>query len=119
MIRLFNDPFFNTFESVFETLNNSFTKSNSIVDKMDDGYKLTILVPGLTKDDLKIIIKDRKIIIKHESEENDFIKKFSKSFFLSEDVIENKISAEVKNGVLTIFLPTKDPESIEKVLEIK
>jgi len=119
MIRLFKDPFFNTLDSVFESVNNAVTKPSSVVDKTDNGYKLTMLVPGLTKDDLKIIIKDRKLTIKHESEDNDFIDKFSKSYFLSDDIIEKKIVAEVKNGILVIDLPTRDVESVEKVIDIK
>jgi HSP20 family protein len=119
MVRLFKDPFFSTIDSVFESMSNVVTKPSSIVDKTDNGYKLTILVPGLTKDDLKIIVKDRKLTIKHESEENDFINKFTKSYFLSDDIIEKKITAEVKNGVLVVDLPTKDEESVEQVINIK
>lgn len=119
MIRLFSDPLFNTLDSVFESVNNAVTKPKSIVDKTDNGYRLVLYVPGLTKEDLKIIIKDRKLTIKHESENNDFIEKFSKSYFLSDDIIEKKITAEVKNGILTVDLPTKDEESTEKIVDIK
>lgn len=119
MIRLFNDPFFNTLGSVFESVNNAVTKPSSVIDKTDNGYKLTMLVPGLTKDDLKIIIKDRKLTIKHESEDNNFIDKFSKSYFLSDDIIDKKIVAEVKNGILIVDLPINDLESTENVIVIK
>jgi len=118
MIRLFKDPFFNTLDSVFESVNNAVTKPSSVIDKTNDGYRLTMLVPGLTKDDLKIIIKDRKLTIKHEHEDNVFIDKFSKSYFLSDDIIDNKIVAEVKNGILIVDLPTKDPESTENIIVI-
>lgn len=119
MVRLFKDPLFHTLDSVFESVNNAVTKPSSVVDKTDNGYKLTMLVPGLTKDDLKIIIKDRKLTIKHESEDNGFVDKFSKSYFLSDDIIDKKITAEVKNGVLIVDLPTTDKDSTEKVVEIK
>lgn len=123
MIRLFNDPFFNTLDSVFESVNNVVTKPKSIVDKTDNGYSLVMSVPGLTKEDLKIVIKDRKLTISYENEKKSddsyFVEKFSKSYFLSDDIIEKKIEAEVKNGILKISLPTKDPESTEKVVDIK
>lgn len=118
MIRLFNDPFFNTKESVFEFMSNAITKK-SVINKSDDGYSLSMIVPGLTKDDLKIVIKDRKLTIKYESDDNNFIEKFSKSYFLSDDIIEKKITAEVKNGILLVDLPTTDKDSIEKIIDIK
>lgn len=123
MKRLFNDPFFSTVDSVFESVNNVLTKPRSIVDKTDNGYSLVMAVPGLTKEDLKIVIRDRKITISYENDKKDensyFVEKFSKSYFLSDDIIEKKIEAEVKNGILKIQLPTKDPESTEKVVDIK
>jgi HSP20 family protein len=123
MKRLFNDPFFSTVDIVFESVNNVLTKPRSIVDKTDNGYSLVMAVPGLSKEDLKIIIRDRKITITYENEKKDedsyFVEKFSKSYYLSDDIIEKKIEAEVKNGVLKINLPTKDPESTEKVVDIK
>lgn len=123
MKRLFNDPFFSTVDSVFESVNNVLTKPRSIVDKTDNGYSLVMSVPGLTKEDLKIVIRDRKITISYENDKKDensyFVEKFSKSYFLSDDIIEKKIEAEVKNGILKIQLPTKDPESTEKVVDIK
>lgn len=123
MIRLFNDPFFNTLDSVFESVNNVVTKPKSIVDKTENGYSLVMSVPGLTKEDLKIVIKDRKLTISYENEKKDddsyFVEKFSKSYFLSDDIIDKKIEAEVKNGILKINLPTKDPESTEKIVDIK
>lgn len=123
MKRLFNDPFFSTVDSVFESVNNALTKPKSIVDKTENGYSLVIAVPGLTKEDLKIVIKDRKLTISYENEKKDddsyFVEKFSKSYLLSDDIIDKKIEAEVKNGILKINLPTKDPESTEKIVDIK
>lgn len=123
MIKLFNDPFFSTVDSVFESVNNVLTKPKSVIDKTENGYSLVMSVPGLTKEDLKIIIKDRKLTISYGNEKKDaesyFVEKFSKSYFLSDDIIEKKIEAEVKHGILKIDLPTKDPESVEKIVDIK
>lgn len=121
MIRLFNDPFFCTVDSVFESVNKSITKPKSQVEKIDNGYRLLISVPGLTKDDLKIIIKERKITISYENKNDNynFVDDFSKSYFLYDDIIEKKITAEVKNGILTVDLPTNDKESTEKIVDIK
>jgi HSP20 family molecular chaperone IbpA len=120
MIRLFNDPFFCTAESVFESVNNVITKPRSVINKTDNGYKLSLVVPGLTKDDLKIVIKERKLTISYQNEDDHmFVDNFTKSYFLPDDIIEKKISAEVKNGVLLVDLPITDKESTEKVIEVK
>lgn len=119
MVRLFKDPLFSTIDNVFESMSNVVTRPSSVVDKTDNGYKLTMLVPGLTKEDLNITVKDRKLTVKFESDENEFISKFSKSYFLSDDIIDKKITAEVKNGVLVVDLPTKDKDSVEQVINIK
>ena len=54
-----------------------------------------------------------------KDEDSYFVEKFTKSYYLSDDIIEKKIEAEVKNGVLKINLPTTDQESTEKVVDIK
>ena len=123
MIRLFNDPFFCTVDSVFESMNNAVTKPKSVTNKSDNGYSLSMVVPGLTKDDLKIVIKERKLTISYQKEEKDnnynFVDSFTKSYYLPDDIIEKKISAEVKNGVLLVDLPITDKESTEKIISIK
>lgn len=123
MTRLFDVPNFNSFESMFDTITNVMSTPKSIVDKQEDGYKVIMSVPGLTKEDFKITVKDRKITISFENQKKPdqytFVSTFTKSYFLSDDVIEKKIEAEVKNGILVISLPIKDIESKEKVVDIK
>ena len=45
--------------------------------------------------------------------------KFSRSFQLPEDIIEEKISASHKNGMLIVSIPKDAKSSIKKTITIK
>ena len=123
MIRLFKDPFFGGIDGVLENVYTSFTYPKTHVDKTDDGYKITVTLPGLSKEDLKVQVKDKKLTISYENEKNEsdsnFIENFSKTYILSDDILDSKITADMKNGILVIKLPTTDVNSKTKVIEIK
>ena len=59
---------------------------------------LQTVANGQKLDDLKIVIKDRKLTITYENEKKDedsyFVEKFTKSYYLSDDIIEKKIEAK-------------------------
>ena len=68
MITLFKDPFFQSFDNVFET--SKFLKTpETKVQKTETEYKVSISVPGLTKEDLKITTKEGVLRISFEKEE--------------------------------------------------
>lgn len=122
MITLFKDPFSNPFESIFGNYDYS-NKPKTLVDKDSNGYKIKMSVPGLTKDNLKIKIKDGVLKVSYEKDEENenyqFIENFSKSYSLDNEIIESKIKAEVKNGILTIELPFQEKKMIEKLIPIE
>lgn len=102
-----------------------------IADK-GDKYVMISELPGFEKEDIKIDISGDYITIsaEHKSEETQeenckYIRRersygsFKRSFGIS-DVNAEEISAEYKNGILTIDLPKKKPEEpFSKSLEIK
>ena len=89
---------------------------NHYSEKTDDGYKLEIAVPGLTKEDLKVkIIKGRLNVICEK--ENHWTSAFDKTFTLPEDADVKKVKASVENGILSIVVPIgKDPENIIEII---
>lgn len=118
----FNDPFFNNLSNVFEK--NRFLDYPDVkIEKDENEYRLLVVVPGLTKDDLKITIKDGDLVISYEKEEKKknsyFINSFSKFYILPDDVSQDKIVANVKDGVLEIKLPFYEKKPLEKVIEIE
>lgn len=90
----------------------------------DDAYYVYIPIPGLTKDDLKIIVKENYLNIMHETkaDESDipkFMSHFEKLYRLPKDSNVDKIDAQVKNGICTIKIPKDKEKSGEKTIAIK
>jgi HSP20 family protein len=121
MITLFKDPFFQGFESVFET--SKYLKSpETRVRKTETEYVVLMSVPGLTKEDLKISTKEGILKISFEKEENDdsvyFTSSFVKSYNIPDDVKEKDIVGKVENGILELTLPIDKKKSIERQISL-
>jgi HSP20 family protein len=121
MITLFKDPFFQGFESAFDT--SKFLKTpETKVSKSETEYKVSISVPGLTKDDLKISTKEGVLRISFEKEESDdtrhFMGSFIKSYTIPDDVKEKDIVGKVENGVLELTLPIDKKKSLERFISL-
>lgn len=98
----------------------------------EKAYILEVAVPGMEKADFKIEVKDGMLEIsarkeeKHEELKKQYTRKefsvsaFSRMFTLPENVQENAIAAEYKNGVLYLEIPKKEPVVVNaKKVEIK
>ncbi len=99
------------------------------VDIFDDGgnFVLSAELPGVSKEDLNIDIKDNRLTIKGEKKlENKTEKErylrversygvFERTFFLDENVDRENIKAEYKDGVLRLTLPRKQEEASKKI----
>lgn len=98
-----------------------------------DKYIMESELPGFEKEDIKLDINGDYLVIsaerkteKDDSDENGkYIRRertygtYKRSFGIS-DVNSEEISAEYKNGILTINLPKKKPEEpVSRSLEIK
>lgn len=121
MITLFKDPFFQDFESAFDT--SKYLKTpETRVRKNETEYNISISVPGLTKEELKISTKDGILKISFEKEEKDetryFISSFVKSYNIPDDVKEKDIIGKVENGVLELTLPIDKRKSVERLISL-
>lgn len=98
----------------------------------EKAFILEVAVPGMEKADFKIEVKDGMLEIsarkeeKHEELKKQYTRKefsvsaFSRMFTLPENVQENAIAAEYKNGVLYLEIPKKEPVVVNaKKVEIK
>ncbi len=130
---------FDLFDDLFGG-DNFFSRRESSVMKTDikekkDKYEIEIDLPGYEKENINIQLKDGYLEISakqektEKNEENErFIHKerffgtCSRSFYVGEQITEEDIEAEFKNGILKICIPKKEekkelPEA--KHIEIK
>jgi HSP20 family molecular chaperone IbpA len=92
------------------------------VEEKDNGYEITMNLPGFKKEDVKGEIKDGYLTVtastNTSNDEKDKDGKFirrerysgtcSRSFYVGEDVTENDIKAKFTDGVLKIAVPKKE-----------
>ncbi len=96
----------------------------------DDGYELIIDLPGFSKDNVTVELKDAYLTIsaqtaseiEDEDEKGTYVRKerfngsCSRSFYVGDEIEEDDIKAKFADGVLSISVPKKkeDPETEEK-----
>jgi len=111
---------FDNFSAVSD--NYDFNQPNVPAKVVKNENNVTILIkaPGFKKDDISISIQNGAVIIKgkRDSKEKWLEEEFEKSFKLPEKIKENKISAKLENGILTVTLPYAE-ESKPIAVEIK
>ena len=142
LVKLKSNPTntWNSFDKMFETVfnsdnNNSFPFNDTLdwkpdvdLNETDKSFIIKADIAGLTKKDIKINIVDSVLTISgnrnnEKDEEGDCFHyrerlkgTFSRSFNLPEIVDEDKITANFKNGTLTVELEKKEkmlPKEIE------
>lgn len=99
----------------------------SNVKESDAEFEISSELPGLEKGDIEVSISNGVLEIKgeveeeHEEEEEGRVvrkeyrsSKYYRCFDLPENVDEDRIDAIFDKGVLTLSVPKKEPESIEK-----
>ena len=96
----------------------------------DHGYLLKADLPEMKKDDVKVTVEDGILSVSGErkTEKEDLKKKFHRiercygtfrrSFTLPEDADSTKVTAEFRDGVLKVHLPTTTRARL-KALEVK
>ena len=95
----------------------------------DEGYTITALVPGLDADDLDLEILKNTVTIRGqfkstEQEDSKYLMSelpsgsFSRSITLPTDVDASKVEANIKNGVLSLYVP-KAEEDKPKSIKVK
>lgn len=107
--------------------NNCRKPATNIIEN-EDNFELSLAVPGLEKDDIKINLEDNLLTISAEkeveNEEVNYSRKefaydtFSRSFKLPKTVEVEKIKADFKNGVLSIKLPKIAEAKLKTAIKI-
>ena len=87
----------------------------------DDSYTLDIVMPGMTKKDIDLTFKDGTLTIKCKKDVSDSDSQFygvkTEQAFRNfpRGVNAEKVSAEMKEGILYIVLPKKEPNKAQTI----
>ena len=100
------------------------------ISEQNNEYQVSLAVPGMKKDDFKILVDGNMLTVSCEKEENReekdkrFTRKeysysaFSRSFMIPESTNTEKIDATYHDGVLKLSLPLKEEAKKEQVKQI-
>lgn len=127
----FKSPFDDFFKKIDVRPEFKNVMSTDIVEK-ENGLEMTVDLPGVKKEDIKIELNKGYLIITAssdvEKEEKDESKnylrrerstgKYRRSFFVGEELKEEDVKAKFENGTLIINLPKKDQKKIEEKMTI-
>ena len=125
-----NDDLFKAFfnEDRYLTRNPDAYYPTVDIEENEDAYRVSMELPGMEKKDIKISFQDNVLTISGEKKDQKEDKdknyhyferrfgQFERSFRIHTDVIEDKIDANFKNGVLTVEMPKAEivkPKEIE------
>lgn len=130
--RFFKEPFFDTVDTAMSLFDKDSFAPACNIEEHEDKYMIVAEMPGVDPDDIEIELDDYSISIKGKREEKLETKDESKqmhmvehsygsyyrSFTLPENIDSNDITADYKNGILTIDIP-KTSESNKRKISIK
>ena len=115
------DDFFDfPFGSNYTATDSSLMKTD--IKEIENGYEVTMNLPGVKKEDVKAELKDGCLTISASSnsnkdekdEEGRYIRRerysgsCSRSFYVGDAVTEADIKAKFENGTLTMMIPKKE-----------
>lgn len=112
------------FDSLYESVLDSFTKtpfySNSEYksEESEKGWDVMIPFPGASKEDVNVSIKDSNFLVVEVSSKNYWAKEQTRKFKFPSSANLEDVSAEMKDGVLTLFAPKKKSFQ-DKFIKIK
>ena len=102
------------------------------ISENEKSYEISAEIPGVSKDNIKVDLKDNKLTIKGEKkaerkeEKDNYIRversygNFERSFYLNDDVDVTKLNASFKDGVLNVSLPKKEEAQPKEIsVEVK
>lgn len=99
------------------------------IKELKDKYLIDMDLPGFEKENINLSLKNGYLDIKAKSEQSNnedkenyirrerFFGECSRSFYVGDDITEEDINAEFKNGILKITIPKK--EETEETNEVK
>ena len=126
MPSIFNDNLFDDFfDFNYPTFRYDTTElMKTDIKETDNGYEVTMNLPGVKKEDVKAELKDGYLTIQVSSNRNNdekdsegrYIRRerysgsCSRSFYVGDNVTEEDIKAKFEDGTLTMMIPKKEQQ---------
>ena len=117
---LFGDDFFNFGSTA--GIDDYSVRTN--VSTTDEEYRIDVVAPGLSKDDLTVKVENDQLCISYDNENTDktervYYRSFSRVWKLPTDVAATSVRADYKQGILSLFVPREGPVSNSIEIDIK
>ena len=131
IVRSRYQPFRNTFSApvfnrdfLFDTVNeNKSTRPAANIIRKEGGYEIKLAIPGLSKDQIKLEVVENKLTVsainnEKDEKQNGFVRQeydytgFKRAFMLHKNADTAALTASFDQGILTITIPDKEPETI-------
>ena len=117
------DLFDNLFDNLMlKSCNMGDYKSNDSYFSTDEKYyKIDIALPGANKDEIQLSINNNYLNLNYTNQKDNNVwnSSFNRKIKLPSDILENKIGAELKDGILSINISRDFKKSISKIITIK
>lgn len=94
------------------------TGYKDLIKNEKDKSTITVSVPGLSKEDIELEVKEEGFLLLSFNKKSDFFSYKHKSWTLDDDIDLENVSAECKDGLLTISLPRAKRLPSSKKVEI-
>lgn len=119
MDRLFDDFWYMPTPNLGSEMTSSWSPTTDI-DEEDDHYMLSLEIPGMKKDELKIEVIEDQVVISGERKTQEKRKekdslyserrfgRFQRAFTLPTHVDAGKIEAQFQDGVLKVYVPKSE-----------
>ena len=127
MLKIRKNPF-NYFEDLDLLFDNLLIDSSNLLENKNYHYTenekeiiIEMAIPGVNKNDIKLVFSDGNIKIKYDSKKSKtkWTNSFNQTIEIISDIDENKIHAKFENGVIYINIPKKNKLINEKIIDIK
>ncbi|MFT6868049.1 MAG: HSP20 family protein [Cyclobacteriaceae bacterium] len=125
----FIDRFFN--EDAFgRKLNSTFSPKVDVAET-DKAFEILFHIPGVSKEDVTIDIKDDRLTVsgerKFENEKKEknfhsiesYYGNFSRSFYLPDNINTEKVEATYTDGILMVVIPKDEKKETKRTVVIK
>lgn len=128
------DPFFDLFDFPFENIETKNEMMKTDIEETSDAYNLSIEVPSVKKEDVKVSLKDGylNVSVEKKNETTDknkegkvihrerFFGTYKRSYYVGDGIRQSDIEASLENGILNIEVKkSQRQEELINYIEVK